>query len=1202
MGDVKAAKDVSTPEAIIAAPEPKAPGVEKRDGPVTAPARTMRTPVSTGAEPGRARTMRTARGASEPLKRATAAQSPGVAAAPAVSRPHEPAEREAASVARLVAGGTPARPASQGAAGVARLTRTGPQPPDAAPAVEAAPLPGASPAAAPSQLPDPTAAAVASADPGVPIRPDVRRVLESRMGEDLADVRVHQGAQAHSAAQAIDARAFTREREIWLGPGESQDDVELMAHEVAHVIQGREEAGQASRLARAPAKGSPPKDLPDGTYTLEDTDVATVSNSGPNGKEIRFGWVPIPTFKGEAHRKTAYGTRKLDSKGLRRSRPYKRGRPKQDDVWKAALGPKLQGKLPKLTTGSPGETSTLKVDIAGKDPVYLSGSQPELERELTVPMWTDAGVVREYQVDHIVELQLADWTADAGSWPNTLPNLELLRQDLNSSSGATIRGAIARKAELAAKAAAAQQSIPTQSPATILQKYLLIFDNEKPHGGAGGLKDGTEFWSKESIEAGKHLARVTAVDPATLGKPGTFTLIPPKGALVHLRKQAREDAKAGQTGATPLQPDHTALAPYTATSIEPPAAPGGAAKIEMGIGKEHPALAAPSDKLPVQTAPGSADVGMLDGGTAAAHLAKGVTVKGTSPIEVDQVSVDAKGLLVVGRIATDIPLLADGTGIDFRIHGMDLTLSKTFSGPDFALPKPFSVTGSDLTIEGTIGPKGIGGGVKGHVYFAVEKVGSGSLGAAVHTRGGFALEGRFDFDPNLFDGYIALAYAEGEVSGEGKASLKKDAIPGIKSATIKASYAKGTLKADGAAELEVPGVKSGKLSLVHSEAEGLQMSGDFELTNDLPGIRSGTVHAKAVQHPDGSGYDLVMTGTAVTALPGLTAALAVTYERGSFTIEASGAYKRGMLDGTVLVGVTNRAIGSDNRPLPAPSTPVVPAPKKLRAYGGGSVGVTLTPWLRGVVGVMVRENGEIVVSGEIGIPAPLDVFPRKPLDKRLVDVSLDFPIAGFTVAGARVGVFGTVGGNLDLIAFVGPGQLRQAKLALTYNPSREEDTTVAGTAQFAVPAFAGLRLAVHVGIGVGAVVISATGGLELGGALGVAGEASADVTIRWTPTSGLTLDAEGRLSAEPSFEIDLTGFVRVDVDLFFWSATLWEQRWKLAGMKWGSGMTVGARFPIHYVEGKPFDIALSDIEFIYPKIDPKAVLAGVIDSTKESSE
>jgi Domain of unknown function (DUF4157) len=1202
MGDAKAAKDLSTPESIISAPDLKAPTMEKRDGPVAAPARTMRTPISTGGEPGRPRTMRLARGMGDPVQRAGAARTPGVATAPAVSQPEEPAEREAASVARVVAGGTHARPAGQGPAAVARVTRTGPAPGEP-PEIEAAPLPGTGPTSGRAELPDPTAAAVASADPGTPIRPDIRRSLESRMGEDLSEVRVHQGAQAHAAAQAIDARAFTREGHIWLGPGESQDDIELMAHEVAHVIQKRDAAEAAPHVARAPATGGA-KDLPDGKYPLPDQDVAEVTNKGETGKEIRFQWVPIPQFKTEDHREKAYQTRKKESIGLRRTRKYKRGKPKQDDVWKGIVGPKLAEKIPKLPSSpsTPAPQPTLKVDLKGRDPMYISGSDSDLQRELAVPMWTKDGVLREYQVDHVVELQLADWKADPSSWPNTMANFELLSQALNSSSGGTIRAAIEKKAQLAATAVSAKTGTPARPPPTILEEYTLIFANETGAGGASKLTEGNEFWSQDAIAKGEHLAIVTAVDPASLGTAGTFTIVPPSGALIKLRKQVRAEKKAGEAGATPLIPNQSAVAPFAATSVDTPSSPGGTAQVEMGIAAGHPALAGAPAQLPVTTVPGSTDVGTVSSNEITGFVAKNVTAQGLSPIEVDRISADAKGLLIVGRIATDIPLLADGTGIDFRIHGMDLTLSKSFSGPDFALPKPFSITGSDLTIEGTIGPKGIGAGVKGHVYFAVDKVGSGSLGASVHPRGGFALEGRFDFDPELFEGYIALAYAEGEISGEGKVSLKKDAIPGVKSATIKASYAKGTLKADGTAELEVPGVKSGKLSLVHSEAEGLQMSGDFELANDLPGIRSGTVHAKAIQHPDGSGYDLVMTGTAVTALPGLTAALAVTYERGSFTIEASGAYKRGMLDGTVLVGVTNRAIGSDNRPLPAPTTPVVPAPKKIRAYGGGSVGVTLTPWLRGVVGVVVRENGEILVSGEIGIPAPLDVFPRKDLNKRLVEVSLDFPIAGFAVAGARVGVFGTVGGNLDLIAFIGPGQLRQAKLALTYNPSREEDTTVTGTAQFAVPAFAGLRLAVNVGIGVGAAIISATGGLELGGMLGVGGEASAAVTIRWTPTSRLTLDAEGRLSAEPSFTIDLTGFVRVDVELLFWSATLWEQRWKLAGMKWGSGMTIGARFPIHYVEGKPFDIALSDIEFIYPKIDPKAVLAGVIDSTKEAKE
>jgi hypothetical protein len=38
----------------------------------------------------------------------------------------------------------------------------------------------------------------------------------------------------------------------------------------------------------------------------------------------------------------------------------------------------------------------------------------------------------------------------------------------------------------------------------------------------------------------------------------------------------------------------------------------------------------------------------------------------------------------------------------------------------------------------------------------------------------------------------------------------------------------------------------------------------------------------------------------------------------------------------------------------------------------------------------------------------------------------------------------------------------------------------------------------------------------------------------------------------------------------------------------------GLKFPIHYQEGKPFDISLSDVEFEVPKIDPGELLSGLI--------
>ena len=57
------------------------------------------------------------------------------------------------------------------------------------------------------------------------------------MDTDLSDVRVHEDARAKESASEIRARAFTHKNHIWLGRGESQDNLRLMAHETTHVLQ-----------------------------------------------------------------------------------------------------------------------------------------------------------------------------------------------------------------------------------------------------------------------------------------------------------------------------------------------------------------------------------------------------------------------------------------------------------------------------------------------------------------------------------------------------------------------------------------------------------------------------------------------------------------------------------------------------------------------------------------------------------------------------------------------------------------------------------------------------------------------------------------------------------------------------------------------------------------------------------------------------
>jgi hypothetical protein len=81
--------------------------------------------------------------------------------------------------------------------------------------------------------------AVIQANSGEPLAPDVRANLERSFGVDLQAVRVHTDERAQNTASSMDARAFTIGSQIYLGPGERPNDLRLLAHEVAHVVQQR---------------------------------------------------------------------------------------------------------------------------------------------------------------------------------------------------------------------------------------------------------------------------------------------------------------------------------------------------------------------------------------------------------------------------------------------------------------------------------------------------------------------------------------------------------------------------------------------------------------------------------------------------------------------------------------------------------------------------------------------------------------------------------------------------------------------------------------------------------------------------------------------------------------------------------------------------------------------------------------------------
>jgi hypothetical protein len=78
---------------------------------------------------------------------------------------------------------------------------------------------------------------------GRPLEPEVRTDMESRLGHDFADVRVHDDSSAAASAQAVNAHAYTVGSNIVFQRDRydpsSHEGRTTLAHELTHVVQQR---------------------------------------------------------------------------------------------------------------------------------------------------------------------------------------------------------------------------------------------------------------------------------------------------------------------------------------------------------------------------------------------------------------------------------------------------------------------------------------------------------------------------------------------------------------------------------------------------------------------------------------------------------------------------------------------------------------------------------------------------------------------------------------------------------------------------------------------------------------------------------------------------------------------------------------------------------------------------------------------------
>lgn len=107
-----------------------------------------------------------------------------------------------------------------------------------------------------SQTVAPPAVQEALSSSGQPLDPATRGLMESKLGHDFGNVRVHADGKAADSARQIDAAAYTSGSDIVFGSGRYEtattSGLHLLAHELTHVVQ-QAQSGPGQVVQRQPA-------------------------------------------------------------------------------------------------------------------------------------------------------------------------------------------------------------------------------------------------------------------------------------------------------------------------------------------------------------------------------------------------------------------------------------------------------------------------------------------------------------------------------------------------------------------------------------------------------------------------------------------------------------------------------------------------------------------------------------------------------------------------------------------------------------------------------------------------------------------------------------------------------------------------------------------------------------------------------------
>lgn len=1028
---------------------------------------------------------------------------------------------------------------------------------------------------------------------GQPLDEATRGYFEQRMKADLSGVRIHTSPDAATEAERISARAFTVGQDIAFAKGAYQPDSvegrELLAHELAHVLQQQGDAARA--VMRAPDAAAPAPD--------EDTPTTPPA-------VINLGMLKLPQFKANVqHRQDLYQA-KVGASALFRPASFDRGDTAQSATWMSRVS--AAGALGRINTrlGTAVQPSQpyLIVPKRARTRGIVVGTPAEIADNVKRPLWNRDGHFQTFHVDHIVELQV--------NGEDNIDNMELLAAGPNQASGRDIRSHL--EADITTWKAAHPEEARTV--ARIKRYYKINFSGVN---GAYAPAD-ADYWRKAEIDRGDQLDfdnTVNILDPQAPRRGAPFSTWPAglnphdfTGSATRVVLYPRQsggmprgiDWPADQEGHTRavnirdwIEGFHIISVQFNTAGTEPQA---GFLRGTLFANNPRLAFNGIPVEVPIERKSGMPYAGFIN----KSHIQRQITsifnqegVAGASPVSILGFDIeDDKGAVLRGRIRPSLGIIRN-TEIDLLIEGDDLRAEKTFSGGELNLGGPFRVTNSDLTVS--IGTRS-GFRVLGGAAFEIQRLGQGRLEGQAGTRDGFRVAGDFQFDRRLFDAdaSVRLAYArgpaapEGKLSGGGTVSIGEGRVRGLRGATVQANFDGENRSIQGSAELDIPGVESASLGVQFTPEGGTTISGNARF-RDRPGMRNG--HIEATLTEASGGWSLAASGGAEATFAGLTAQLEASYRNGLFLFAADAPYNLGdRVSGHVRLGLTNGQVNDEGRLLDTPPTPGSGTGGELRPFGNGTVNVRLTDWLQGGVGLRVRPNGDILINGRIGIPQPVTVFDQYPSPERARRTlfsmpTVSVPLVGLSVGGSTVGLALTINGRVTGHAQVGPGRLTQTELQVEdFNPAQPESLHVTGGATFDLAAEAGVEASLDAGVTLGAAVIRATAGLNVGAEAALAAHVTPHVDVDWRPNAGLHLHADLNASLSPRLAFNLNGYAEVVADAFVTSFTLWRKDWNLARREIGSNLGLNLAVPVdYYSDGRGVVFDPNAVRFDVPSLN-----------------